>query len=184
MGWFSGLIKRLTTGHAQGMDNVAMVAIQRCVIRFPEVFKVEPWDSPSSDSLERLHEDAEYLLADRSLSSAFEAIVSTGDRLNAAIALVERAKLNTRVRDWGKAGKSTEEAMVFCTECISLDPDNKEITQLCSDALIWRGTYLQIGCKDIPQAMQTYQMARALCQRAGDQEGLFLIRSLEEHISS
>ena len=182
MGWFTGLIKRLTTGHAQGMDNVAMFAVQRCASRFPDVFDTDPWDSPPFDSLERLHEDAEYLLADRSLHSAFKAIVSTGDNLNAAIALVERAKLHTRVRDWRKAERSTEEAVAFCCECSSQDPANTEISQLYIDSLVWRGAFLQFGKRQLDDAKQVYEKAKVICRRFGDEEGLSLIASFWAHI--
>ena len=114
MGWLSGLIRRLKTGHAQGTNNVAMRAVQRCVNRFPEVFDVDPWEEVSPTTLDELHVDAEYSLASRGLISAHETILDTEDHLNASVALVELAKLHTRARDWQQANSSTSKAVTFC----------------------------------------------------------------------
>jgi hypothetical protein len=136
VGWLSGLIRRLKTGHAQGMDNVAMMAVQRCAWRFPEVFTTPPWKVVSSASLQRLHRDMEYSLATSSLQSAFDTILSTGDKTNAAIAILERAKLHTRARDWEKADASTEAARLFCEQLHSQATSNTKFTELYADALL------------------------------------------------
>ncbi len=182
MGWLSGLFQRLKTGHAQGMDNVAMMAAQRCVQRFPEVFAAPPWDPVPSASLHRLHQDMEYSLAASGLKSAFETILSTGDTANAAIAILERAKLHARARDWEKADTATEAAFLFCERLHSQQPSNTRFSESYADALLWRGAFLAFGKNAAAQALPLLDKAAELYTVANSHEGLALIGDLMPHI--
>lgn len=183
MGWLSGLIRRVKTGHAQGADNVAMKAVQRCVKRFPEVFSTPPWNTVASVSLQRLHADVEYSLAASALQSAFDTILSTGDIANAAVAILELAKLHTRARDWEKANAATEAAVLFCEKLHSQEPSNTQFTVSDADALLWRGAFLAFGRNEQAKALQFLDVSGKLYMDVGCEDGLAAIEDMMPHIN-
>jgi len=164
------------------VDNVAMMAMQRCAQRFPEVFAAPPWNAVPSASLQRLHEDMEYSLAASGLQSAFDTILSTGDKTNAAVAILERAKLHTRARDWEKADATTEASVQFCEELHSQEPSNTQFTESYADALLWRGAFLAFGRNEKAQALPLLEVAGKLYRDIGNDDGSAVIGDMMPHI--